>query len=69
MFKKTHAYYYQVQGQMAITGLHWCDFAVWMGHNDLHVEHSNYDPEMWEVEMLPKLLYTYQQYVHVSQNV
>ena len=56
--KKTHAYYYQVQGQMTITGLHWCDFTVvWVGHEDLHVERLNFDPEMWDDAMLPKLLY------------
>jgi len=65
--KKTHAYYYQVQGQMAITGLHWCDFAVWVGHDDLHVERINFDREMWDDAMLPKLLYAYQQYMHLSQ--
>ena len=26
--KANHAYYYQIQGQMAITGRHWCDFVV-----------------------------------------
>ena len=27
--KQNHDYYYQVQGQMAITGVHTCDFVVW----------------------------------------
>ncbi|KAK0136704.1 hypothetical protein N1851_027112 [Merluccius polli] len=26
--KKTHAYYWQVQGQMLITGMNWCDFVI-----------------------------------------
>ncbi|XP_037552279.1 uncharacterized protein LOC119428679 [Nematolebias whitei] len=26
--KTTHAYYWQVQGQMLITGMNWCDFVV-----------------------------------------
>ena len=26
-----HAYYFQVQGQMAISGVKWCDFFVWIG--------------------------------------
>ncbi|XP_037535870.1 uncharacterized protein LOC119412904 isoform X1 [Nematolebias whitei] len=26
--KKTHVYYWQVQGQMLITGMNWCDFVV-----------------------------------------
>ena len=43
--KKTHAYYYQVQGQMAVTGLRCYDFAVWVGH-DLHVECINFNHEM-----------------------
>ena len=27
--KENHNYYYQVQGQMGITGLKWSDFCVW----------------------------------------
>ena len=27
--RKDHDYYYQVQGQVAITGAHWCDFFVY----------------------------------------
>ncbi|XP_048022908.1 uncharacterized protein LOC125253145 [Megalobrama amblycephala] len=26
--KETHKYYWQVQGQLAVTGLHWCDFVT-----------------------------------------
>lgn len=26
--KETHKYYWQVQGQTAVTGLHWCDFVT-----------------------------------------
>ncbi|XP_052759884.1 uncharacterized protein LOC128246165 [Mya arenaria] len=29
LLKETHKYYYQVQGQMGITGRKWCDFVVW----------------------------------------
>ena len=29
--KPQHAYFYQVQGQMAITGMTWCNFIVWFG--------------------------------------
>ena len=35
--KKTHEYYFQVMGQMAITGLKWCDFMVFC-KNDWHIE-------------------------------
>lgn len=27
--KKGHAYYYQVQGQLLVSGMQWCDFMVW----------------------------------------
>jgi len=27
--KATHAYYFQIQLQLAITGLKWCDFVLW----------------------------------------
>ena len=26
--KESHKYYWQVQGQLAVTGLHWCDFVT-----------------------------------------
>ena len=34
--KKIHEYYFQVMGQMAITGLTWCDFMVFC-KNDWHI--------------------------------
>ncbi|KAI2646375.1 hypothetical protein H4Q32_028342 [Labeo rohita] len=27
--KKSHAYYFQVQGQLLVSGMQWCDFMVW----------------------------------------
>ena len=27
--KRSHEYYYQVMGQMALTGMRWCDFSVY----------------------------------------
>ena len=30
--KKKHNYYYQIQGQLAITQLPWCDFVIWTPH-------------------------------------
>ena len=35
-FKKTHIYYYQVQCQLALTGLEWCDFFFYIS-DDLFV--------------------------------
>lgn len=52
--KKNHAYYYQVQGQMAITKRKWCHFIVWT-NKGLEFETILYDEELWENFMLPKL--------------
>ncbi|CAN7943224.1 unnamed protein product [Ixodes hexagonus] len=39
---KKHPYYYQVQGQMAVTGHKWCDFVVWTNNKTVarstHIE-------------------------------
>ncbi|XP_035985288.1 uncharacterized protein LOC118558824 [Fundulus heteroclitus] len=43
--RKTHKYYYQVQGQLAITGLQWCDF-ITDTHTDFTVERIYRDEEI-----------------------
>ena len=30
--KKSHNYYYQIQGQLGVTQLPWCDFVIWTPH-------------------------------------
>ena len=55
--KRSHDYYYQVQGQLAITKLQWCDFFVWTPKG-YTVERINADSSLWE-EMKPKLLRFY----------
>lgn len=35
--RESHPYYWQVQGQLLITGMEWCDFAV-CAYNDLFVQ-------------------------------
>ncbi len=52
--KRTHNYYYQVQGQLAVLNLPWCDFVVWT-NRDFCVERVNYDEEFWSKQCLPKL--------------
>lgn len=52
--KVRHNYYYQVQGQLAILNLEWCDFIVWT-NKDLHVERMKADREFWQQQCLPKL--------------
>lgn len=52
--KKTHNYFYQIQGQMAIAGIHRCDFIVWTS-KDLSVETVTFDPIFWSTKCLPRL--------------
>ena len=52
--KRSHAYHWQVQGQLAISRLRWCDFFVWTGSSSF-VERIRADTSMWVNTMLPKL--------------
>lgn len=52
--KTNHNYYYQVQGQMAITGRKWCDFVVWTCSGTASIQRVWFDQELW-VDMLSKL--------------
>lgn len=51
--KTTHQYYFQVQGQMAISHRKWCDFFVWT-LKGFSVERIDFDPIFW-YSMLDKL--------------
>ncbi len=42
--RKNHNYYYQVQGQLAILKVDWCDFVVWT-LKDFKVERIHFDTE------------------------
>lgn len=55
--KKNHIYFYQIQGQMAVTGRQWCDFFVWTlkGHS---IERVHFDPNLWS-DMARKLAQFY----------
>ncbi|KAM7281352.1 uncharacterized protein ISCGN_006295 [Ixodes scapularis] len=59
--KKTHAYFYQVQGQMAVTGHQWCDFVFWTNNttvaNSTHVETIAFDKKFVDGALLPGLIY------------
>ena len=56
--KRTHPYFCQVQGQMAITERKWCDFVVYTPKG-VSIERIPYDPEFWTNELLPKLTVFY----------
>jgi hypothetical protein len=56
--KRNSPHFYQVQGQMAITGLPWCDYFVDAG-SEYFVERIMFDEHFWTEEMLPKLVEFY----------
>jgi hypothetical protein len=44
--KREHNYYYQVQGQMAIAGVEWCDFVLFT-FKGMFIERIRYDESFW----------------------
>ena len=56
--KRTHPYYCQIQGQLAVTERKWCDFVVFT-NKGVSVERIKYDREFWESKLLPKLINFY----------
>ncbi|XP_031332165.1 uncharacterized protein LOC116162649 [Photinus pyralis] len=55
-----HHYFYQIQGQLAISGAKICHFVVYTGdNNDLFHEQVDFDERLWTERMLPKLIEFY----------
>lgn len=52
--KRSHPYYSQVQGQMAITERKWCDFLVYTT-KDFAVDTIDFDEDFWKQKLLPAL--------------
>ena len=46
--KKSHHYYYQVQGAMAMADVKWYDFIVWTT-NDMNIEKITFDQIFWDL--------------------
>ena len=44
--KTGHDHFYQVQGQLGITGLPWCDFVVWLGSGGIVCERILFNEEL-----------------------
>ena len=53
LLKRSHDYYFQVMGQLAVTGANYCHFLVWT-LKDRHLEKISFDAELWKT-MLKKL--------------
>ncbi|XP_062567699.1 uncharacterized protein LOC134229929 [Saccostrea cucullata] len=45
--KSSHEYYYQIMGQMGLTGALWCDLFIWC-KDDYHLERINCLPGKWQ---------------------
>ena len=48
--KRNHNYYYQIQCQLAVTGLLWCDLMVYLSNSPQvhHMEEVKFDPSTWQ---------------------
>lgn len=56
--KKNHDHFYQMQGQMHISGYKWCDYVV-RTPSGLHIESTEYDEAFWERKTFPNLKWFY----------
>ena len=54
VLKRSHDYFFQVQGQMAALGVQWCDFIVW-APAFLHTERITWDESFWKNKCLSQL--------------
>ncbi|XP_077967946.1 uncharacterized protein LOC144422063 [Styela clava] len=59
--KTTHPYYFQVQGQMAISKTKWCDFFVYSVHGHIRCR-IMFDESFW-MGIKPKLRYFFNEFV------
>ena len=56
--KQSHSYFYQVQGQLSVLGLPWCDFVIWT-NRDMTIQRIRADHQFWDNQVLPKLVAFY----------
>jgi hypothetical protein len=61
MLSRKHAYYFQMQAQMGVTGVRYCDFFVYT-MSGYHLERIEYDPELWE-SMLERCTAFWKKYI------
>ena len=54
ILKRDHEYNAQVQGQMAVCHLKWCDFVVYT-NKGMSVERIYFDGDFWTNMLYPKL--------------
>ena len=59
--KKDHKHFYQVQGQMALAKVTWCDFMIYTFKN-YSIQRIRFEPDFWEI-VQPSLTDFYFQYI------
>lgn len=59
--QRNHSYYYQIQGQLGICGLKWCDFVCFF-QKGLIIERIQFDEYFWKT-MITKLTTYYQEHI------
>ena len=59
VLKRSHAYFYQVQGQMYACNLPWVDFLVWFGNDVIAVQRVKFERKWWLKEAMPALMFFY----------
>ena len=62
MLDRNHAYFYQIQGSMGLSGTKFCNFIVWTPKS-FEVITVNFEISFWGTEMLPKLSSFYTTYM------
>lgn len=54
---KSHGFYYQIQTQMHITHLPWCDLVVWSPYQEPFMQHVQYDAFFMKTALVKKACY------------
>ncbi|XP_060598342.1 uncharacterized protein LOC132752084 [Ruditapes philippinarum] len=62
--KREHEYYFQIQGQLNIFEIEWCDFVIRRTNPyDLYIERIKRDKNLWTWKMVPKLKCFYMKFI------
>jgi len=59
----THAYYYQVQTEMHVTRVQWCDFVVWSPIDDTFVQRVYYNKSFMENAIAKAQTFYFEKYL------
>jgi len=59
--KESHKHFYQIQGQMALSKISWCDFVIYT-HRNFTVERIKFNEDYWN-DTEPKLTEFYFNYI------